>query len=207
VCNVLNILLGVGLLSLPFAFKQAGWAGLPILLVMGLATSYTGQEQWSTPLTVVQKRKRPLPHAATAVLQLQGRPLRNASRRCASGRAVICMMLGMRTLRRLRMARRGAQLSAQPSTRSCANVLRCALHHNIHIALASMSRINSAIIGSLPIDSQCVLLLGTASARCYSLLWVSSKLEQSPWRYALQCRFTSRQQGTGSGLILSHICR
>jgi solute carrier family 32 (vesicular inhibitory amino acid transporter) len=45
VCNVLNILLGVGLLSLPFAFKQAGWAGLPILAVMGLATSYTG---WRT---------------------------------------------------------------------------------------------------------------------------------------------------------------
>ena len=44
VCNVLNILLGVGLLSLPFAFKQASWAGLPILAVMGLATSYTGQQ-------------------------------------------------------------------------------------------------------------------------------------------------------------------
>lgn len=43
VCNVLNILLGVGLLSLPFAFRQAGWAGLPILGVMGIATSYTGR--------------------------------------------------------------------------------------------------------------------------------------------------------------------
>lgn len=43
VCNVLNILLGVGLLSLPFAFRQAGWAGLPILGVMGIATSYTGK--------------------------------------------------------------------------------------------------------------------------------------------------------------------
>jgi solute carrier family 32 (vesicular inhibitory amino acid transporter) len=42
---MLNILLGVGLLSLPFAFKQAGWAGLPILAVMGLATSYTGQRR------------------------------------------------------------------------------------------------------------------------------------------------------------------
>lgn len=39
---MLNILLGVGLLSLPYAFRQAGWAGLPILFVMGLATSYTG---------------------------------------------------------------------------------------------------------------------------------------------------------------------
>ncbi len=31
VCNMLNILMGVGLLSLPYAFKRSGWIGLVIL--------------------------------------------------------------------------------------------------------------------------------------------------------------------------------
>lgn len=41
--NVLNILTGVGLLSIPFALRQAGWAGLVILWVLGIVTNYTGQ--------------------------------------------------------------------------------------------------------------------------------------------------------------------
>jgi hypothetical protein len=42
VMNVLNILTGVGLLSIPFALRQAGWAGLAILWVLGIVTNYTG---------------------------------------------------------------------------------------------------------------------------------------------------------------------
>jgi vesicular inhibitory amino acid transporter len=60
VCNMLNILLGVGLLSLPFAFKQAGWAGLPILAVMGLATSYTAKAVVECIETVCKREGRDL---------------------------------------------------------------------------------------------------------------------------------------------------
>jgi hypothetical protein len=42
VLNVLNILTGVGLLSIPFALRQAGWAGLGILWLLGFVTNYTG---------------------------------------------------------------------------------------------------------------------------------------------------------------------
>ena len=42
VMNVLNILTGVGLLSIPFALRQAGWAGLGILWLLGFVTNYTG---------------------------------------------------------------------------------------------------------------------------------------------------------------------
>lgn len=42
VMNVLNILTGVGLLSIPFALRQAGWAGLGILWLLGIVTNYTG---------------------------------------------------------------------------------------------------------------------------------------------------------------------
>ncbi|CAL8465508.1 g5044 [Coccomyxa elongata] len=43
VMNVLNILTGVGLLSIPFALRQAGWAGLGILWLLGIVTNYTGK--------------------------------------------------------------------------------------------------------------------------------------------------------------------
>lgn len=42
VLNVLNVLTGVGLLSVPFALRQAGWAGLGVLWFLGLVTNYTG---------------------------------------------------------------------------------------------------------------------------------------------------------------------
>ena len=42
VINVLNILSGVGLLSVPYALKKAGWAGVGVLWLLGIITNYTG---------------------------------------------------------------------------------------------------------------------------------------------------------------------
>ena len=42
VLNVLNILLGVGLLSIPLALKKSGWLGICVLWLLGLVTNYTG---------------------------------------------------------------------------------------------------------------------------------------------------------------------
>ncbi|EIE22996.1 hypothetical protein COCSUDRAFT_15642, partial [Coccomyxa subellipsoidea C-169] len=47
VMNVLNILTGVGLLSIPFALRQAGWAGLGILWLLGIVTNYTAKAESS----------------------------------------------------------------------------------------------------------------------------------------------------------------
>ena len=41
--NSVNILLGVGLLSVPYALRQGGWAGLGVLASLGLMTNYTGR--------------------------------------------------------------------------------------------------------------------------------------------------------------------
>ena len=41
--NSVNILLGVGLLSVPYALKQGGWAGLGVLGLLGCVTNYTGK--------------------------------------------------------------------------------------------------------------------------------------------------------------------
>ena len=41
--NSVNILLGVGLLSVPYALRQGGWAGLGVLAALGLMTNYTGK--------------------------------------------------------------------------------------------------------------------------------------------------------------------
>ena len=41
--NSVNILLGVGLLSVPYALRQGGWAGLGVLASLGLMTNYTGK--------------------------------------------------------------------------------------------------------------------------------------------------------------------
>lgn len=65
--NAVNILLGVGLLSVPYALKQGGWAGLGVLGLLGAVTNYTGkvlircQDAGSLPGTVSSKyAKRPL---------------------------------------------------------------------------------------------------------------------------------------------------
>ena len=41
--NTVNILLGVGTLSVPFALAEAGWSGLGVLAILGVATNYTGK--------------------------------------------------------------------------------------------------------------------------------------------------------------------
>ena len=41
--NTVNILLGVGTLSVPFALAEAGWSGLGVLAVLGVTTNYTGK--------------------------------------------------------------------------------------------------------------------------------------------------------------------
>lgn len=44
ICNSVNVLIGVGLLSLPLAMKQAGWfLGLLFLVFAAVATSYTAK--------------------------------------------------------------------------------------------------------------------------------------------------------------------
>lgn len=39
-----NVMMGVGLLSLPFALKSSGWVGLVLLWLMGIVTNYTGKQ-------------------------------------------------------------------------------------------------------------------------------------------------------------------
>jgi len=41
--NSVNILLGVGTLSVPYALKESGWTGLLVLLLLGATTNYTGK--------------------------------------------------------------------------------------------------------------------------------------------------------------------
>lgn len=43
VFNVVNVMMGVGLLSLPFALKSSGWIGIGLLWLMGFVANYTGQ--------------------------------------------------------------------------------------------------------------------------------------------------------------------
>ena len=50
VLNVMNILMGVGLLSIPYALKEAGWVGLGVLAVLGLITNYSGEGPFMTEL-------------------------------------------------------------------------------------------------------------------------------------------------------------
>ena len=42
VFNVVNVMMGVGLLSLPFALKSSGWVGLVLLWLMGIVANSTG---------------------------------------------------------------------------------------------------------------------------------------------------------------------
>ena len=43
VFSVLNILMGVGILSIPVALTKSGWAGLLIFWLLGFVTNYTGK--------------------------------------------------------------------------------------------------------------------------------------------------------------------
>ncbi|KAJ9545462.1 hypothetical protein OSB04_025169 [Centaurea solstitialis] len=42
VLNAMNVLCGIGLLSMPYAFKEGGWLSLLLLFVVGAITCYTG---------------------------------------------------------------------------------------------------------------------------------------------------------------------
>ncbi|CAA7033618.1 unnamed protein product [Microthlaspi erraticum] len=42
VLNGINVLCGVGLLTMPYAVKEGGWLGLLVLLIFGIITCYTG---------------------------------------------------------------------------------------------------------------------------------------------------------------------
>eukprot|EP00873_Tetraselmis_striata_P016271 jgi/Tetstr1/436535/TSEL_025360.t1 len=43
VLNVMNILMGVGLLSIPYALGKSGWLGLVVLAFLGVMTNYSGK--------------------------------------------------------------------------------------------------------------------------------------------------------------------
>ena len=57
VLNVINIVTGVGLLSVPFALKRAGWAGLGILWVLGFIMNYTGSPSTRAEMHLARKAK------------------------------------------------------------------------------------------------------------------------------------------------------
>ncbi len=42
VFNVVNVMMGVGLLTLPYALKSSGWIGIGLLWLMGFICNYTG---------------------------------------------------------------------------------------------------------------------------------------------------------------------
>lgn len=44
VLNVMNILMGVGLLSIPYALGKSGWLGLVVLAFLGVMTNYSGKD-------------------------------------------------------------------------------------------------------------------------------------------------------------------
>ena len=52
----MNILLGVGLLSVPYALQQGGCAGLGVLSLLGAMTNYTGKVR--SVITLVPIRPR-----------------------------------------------------------------------------------------------------------------------------------------------------
>lgn len=56
VVNILNLMLGVGLLSIPFALSQSGWIGLCVLWFFTFITNYTGKALVDCH-TVVQQRQ------------------------------------------------------------------------------------------------------------------------------------------------------
>lgn len=41
--NCVNILLGCGILTIPYALKEGGWAAFVVLAIMGASTNYTGK--------------------------------------------------------------------------------------------------------------------------------------------------------------------
>jgi len=58
VSNLMNILLGVGLLSLPAALTKSGWIGLAFIPMIALVTCYTGQALVECSTTVAAARQQ-----------------------------------------------------------------------------------------------------------------------------------------------------
>lgn len=58
VFSVLNILMGVGLLSIPLALTKSGWAGLLVLWLLGLVTNYTGKALCRCSRTIAEREGR-----------------------------------------------------------------------------------------------------------------------------------------------------
>ncbi|MEW5303382.1 MAG: hypothetical protein WDW36_006081 [Sanguina aurantia] len=56
VFNVVNVMMGVGLLSLPFALKSSGWIGIGLLWLMGFVANYTGKALVQCANTVAKQR-------------------------------------------------------------------------------------------------------------------------------------------------------
>ena len=44
VLNLVNVMMGVGLLTLPYALNSSGWVGLLLLWLMGVVCNYTGED-------------------------------------------------------------------------------------------------------------------------------------------------------------------
>lgn len=53
-CSVLNVVMGVGLLSVPLALSKSGYIGVLVLLVLGFVANYTGKELCRCTQTVAK---------------------------------------------------------------------------------------------------------------------------------------------------------
>lgn len=56
VFNVVNVMMGVGILTLPFALKSSGWIGIALLWLMGLICNYTGKALVECAQVVAKRR-------------------------------------------------------------------------------------------------------------------------------------------------------
>ncbi|GAQ90047.1 Transmembrane amino acid transporter family protein [Klebsormidium nitens] len=69
--NAVNILLGVGLLSIPFAMAEGGWAALATLGLLGVITNYTGKVLGECQQRLCLLNARPAPEEGGFVRGLQ----------------------------------------------------------------------------------------------------------------------------------------
>jgi solute carrier family 32 (vesicular inhibitory amino acid transporter) len=57
-CSVLNVVMGVGLLSVPLALSKSGYAGVLVLLVLGLVANYTAKQLCRCSRTTAKMLRR-----------------------------------------------------------------------------------------------------------------------------------------------------
>ena len=55
----MNVVMGVGLLSVPLALSKSGYLGIPALLALGFVANYTGKELCRCSTTVAKMLGRP----------------------------------------------------------------------------------------------------------------------------------------------------